>query len=585
LVRKRKIRQRDTEATKKKLLDAVGAIMREHGFTGLKTNAIAKWVGKDKKLIRYHFQGLANLQKAYIKEKDYWPPFFKKFALSNDADALEMEILFVELMKENLRFFYGDEEMQKIILWQISEANPVLKSISQAREADGAKLLDRTDPFFRNTNVNFRAVIALMLGGVYYIVLHSKTNNSVVCGMNLNDVKDRDEVLKTIEQLISWSWKQVVSPGSAASKSLKSHYEFQLLESLASRFQKNFTEEKADPSLADELRAELSRVEEVLLEKLLDLTTETQIKTFLKINLFRLVQIADSFYLEKDHDNQESKLIGEMILNVISPVIDMVWGGLQLPMVLWESNCIIFKKDVKFLQEQCRNLQIEPELGSLALTPFHRFLEGIVRMKWQDFLYLNRYKNHLKELLLNEGVTPDELLNTMISLNLNDGGVITYFKTKIKGKILGQSDQQLKEILLDAKKIISQLAFFPELSFKPEKQHAVGELLKWLNSELDYLKDESLDLFVNPLKIKTKFTAPQLAVWQKLKYDNGLYDELNLEVLSEKIAGNFSTRGQDKLSPFSIKSKFYGKDSTVTGPIEKMLLKMLTDLRAARKGI
>jgi AcrR family transcriptional regulator len=585
LIRKRKIRQRDSEATKKKLLDAVGAIMRDQGFTGLKTNTIAKCVGKDKKLIRYHFQGLANLQKAYIKEKDYWPPFFKKFALSADADAIQMETLFVELMKENLRFFYGDEEMQKIILWQISEANPVLKSISQAREVDGAKLLDKTDVFFRNTNVNFRAVIALMLGGVYYMVLHAKTNNSVVCGMNLNEVKDRDEVLKTIGQLISWSWKQVLNPGQGAAKSLKNDYEFQLLESLACRFQKNFIEKKADVLLADELRAELERIEEVLLEKLLDLTNETQIKTFLKINLFRLVQIADSFYLEKDHDNRESKLVGEMILKIISPVIDMVWDGLQLPMVLWESNCIVFKKDVQFLEDRCRNLQIELELGSLALRPFYRFLEGNVRMKWHDFLYLNVYKSHLTDLLLNERVTQDEVLNIMISLNLNGGGMISYFKTKIKEKILGQSDQQLKEILLGARKRISQLVFFPELSFIPEKQHAVDELLNWLNSELYYIKNEPMDLFVNPLKVKTTFTASQLAVWQKLQYDNGLYDEPNLDVLSEKVAGNFSTRGQDKLSPFSIKSKLYAKNFAVTGPIEKMLLRMLAELQAAQKGI
>jgi len=585
LIRKRKIRQRDSEATKKKLLDAVGAIMREQGFTGLKTNIIAKWVGKDKKLIRYHFQGLANLQKAYIKEKDYWPPFFKKFALSSDADAIEMETLFVELMKENLRFFYGDEEMQKIILWQISETNPVLKSISQAREVDGAKLLDKTDVFFRNTNVNFRAVTALMLGGVYYMVLHSKTENSVVCGINLNDDKDREEVLKTIEHLISWSWKQVVNLGSTEATYLKSDYEFQLMERLASRFQKNHLEKKIDLALVDELSAEVSRVYAVLMGKLLDLTNETQIKTFLKVSLFRLVRIADSFYLEKGYDNRESKLIGDMILQIITPVLDMVWGGLELPMVLWESNCMVFDEDILFLEDRFRKLQIETELRGLTLMPFHRFLERSSRMKWQDFLYLNQYKKHLRELLSNHHLTQDELLNSMISLNLNDEGIISYFKTKIKEKILGQSDQQLKEILLDARKCISQLAFFPELSFNPEKQHAVGELLKWLNSELDYLKDEPLDLFVNPLKIKTKFTAPQLAVWQKLKYDNGLYDELNLEVLSEKIAGNFSTRGQDKLSPFSIKSKFYGKDSAVTGPIETMLLKMLTDLRAARKGI
>lgn len=579
MVRKRKIRQRDSESTKRKLLDAVGAIMREQGFTGLKTNFIAKWVGKDKNLIRYHFQGLANLQKAYIKEKDYWPPFFKKFALTADSDAIEMEILFIELMKENLRFFYDNQEMQKIILWQISEGNTVLKSISEAREIDGAKLLDKTDRFFRNSDVNFRAIIALMLGGVYYMVLHANTNNSVVCGINVHIEKDRDEVLKTIEQVISWSWKQVAHHGLEETKTPKSIYEYELLETLASRFHKNFVEGTSELSLENELIAELKRIEEFLLQRLLDLTNETQIKMFLKINLFRLVQIADGFYLDKDLVHQESRLVADMILKIIAPVMDMVSGELQLPRVLWESECLSFNKDVQSLEDRFSNLQIDPVLIDLVLMPFYRFQEGSIKMKWHDYLYLNKYKYYLTQLLLDKNIKEYELLDAMIALNVNDGNVIVYFKTKIKETIVGQNFQELTEMLLNAKRRVSQLNFFMDLSLNPEKQSAVDELANWLDAELDYLKDEPLGWVENPLKIRTKLNAVQLAVWQKLQHDNGVYDEPNLDVLSEKVAGNFSSKGQDKLSSASIKSKLYAKEIAVLGSVEQLLVSMLESLR------
>ena len=56
-------------------------------------------------------------------------------------------------------------------------------------------------------------------------------------------------------------------------------------------------------------------------------------------------------------------------------------------------------------------------------------------------------------------------------------------------------------------------------------------------------------------------------------------------MLSEKVAGNFTSRGQDNLSSASIKSKLYIKDFAVTDPIEEILLAMLMDLRAAKHGI
>jgi len=566
-------------------LDAVAGIMREQGFAGLKTNIIAKWVGKDKNLIRYHFQGLANLQKAYIREKDYWPPFFKKFALSADSDAMDMEILFVELMKENLRFFYDNEEMQKIILWQISEGNAVLKSISEAREVDGAKLLDKTDAFFRNTDVNFRAIIALMLGGVYYMVLHANTNNSVVCGINVHIEKDRDEVLRTIQQVISWSWKQVTIHGLEEAESSKSVYEFEVLESMASRFHKNFKEGNSESLSGNDLSAELKRVEGFLLQGLLDLRSETQIKMFLKISLFRLVQIADSFYLDKDLAHRESGLIVDLIVKIINPVMEMVPADLQLPRILWERHCESFNFYVQLLEYQLKRLHIDPILISLVKTPFYRFLEGSGQMKWRDYLYLRKYKSYLNQLLFEKTINEDDLLDAMIALNVNHGNVITYFKFKIKEKITGQSFQQLMEILLDAKKRIVQLNFFMDLSLNPEKQRIIDELVSWLDAELDGLKVERLDWVDNPLKIRTKLTAVQLAVWQKLQHDNGVYNEPNLDVLSEKVAGNFSSIGQDKLSQASIKSKLYSKESAVMDPVEKMLIDMLADLRRSKQGI
>lgn len=208
MVTKRKpVKERDSGQTERVLLDAVGELLDESGFSSLKTNQIARKAGKDKNLIRYHFGSLDGLLTAYIREKDYWPPFFERFRLSDHPEKTELENLFSGLMEENFRFFSANGKMQQIIRWQISEDNEVLREVSKGREREGAKLLGLTDPWFKESGVNFRALLALLLGGSYYVVLHAATNKSTVSGIDANLKADREELLKTISQVIGWAWQ------------------------------------------------------------------------------------------------------------------------------------------------------------------------------------------------------------------------------------------------------------------------------------------------------------------------------------------------------------------------------------------
>ncbi len=175
MTKRRLNKVRDADATRRKFLDAIGTILTEQGFSAIRTNNIARLLGKDKNLIRYHFGSLNGLLKTYVQDKDYWKPFFERFRFSDNPDAKEIEMLFVGLMQENFKVFSASDEMQKIIHWQISEASALMRSISDEREVEGEKLLKMATPYFRESGVNFKAIIALLLGGSYYMVMQHKS--------------------------------------------------------------------------------------------------------------------------------------------------------------------------------------------------------------------------------------------------------------------------------------------------------------------------------------------------------------------------------------------------------------------------
>ena len=73
-----KTEPKNRKLTERKLIDAVGDIIRSTGYTGLGVNAIAKNAGVSKKLIYRYFGTVDSLIETYLVERDYWVTFSKK---------------------------------------------------------------------------------------------------------------------------------------------------------------------------------------------------------------------------------------------------------------------------------------------------------------------------------------------------------------------------------------------------------------------------------------------------------------------------------------------------------------------------
>src|SRR4051812_24445040 len=134
--RKKNSKTVESQDTIKSIMDTVAKMMKESGHTELQIAKIVRRMGRSKEVVKYHFNNLNDLLKYFIKEWDYWPVFFKRFNLSEHPDEAEIRRLFVELMQNNLKKFRDTPEMQRIILWQISDMNPMLRSVSDEREQE-----------------------------------------------------------------------------------------------------------------------------------------------------------------------------------------------------------------------------------------------------------------------------------------------------------------------------------------------------------------------------------------------------------------------------------------------------------------
>lgn len=200
-------KMRDSRRTKRKLYHAVGDILRTEGYNGLGPNNIARYADVHKKLIYRYFGGPQELIESYILEKDYWTKSYKKLPEIVEANRHDFgRSLAGNMLVENLEYFSDSHELQNIILWEINGKSQMMSKIARFRESIKSEFFELTDPHFEGSSVNFRAIEAVLISGINYLVLHSKNSDSNFCDLDVRKESDRREVVKALKQLVGWAF-------------------------------------------------------------------------------------------------------------------------------------------------------------------------------------------------------------------------------------------------------------------------------------------------------------------------------------------------------------------------------------------
>jgi len=174
---------RNKEKTKQRFLTAVGKLLKTKGFSSLKVNDIAAVAGLDKKLIYRYFGGKDQLIDEYLVSVDFWSNVKENDAPPVITDGGQEFVK--QMLAEQFDYVGANEEFQKILLWGLSEKRKSLQNLADERELAGEVLLQNiTDPFFGDKAVNFRASMAIVISGIYYLNMYSASSNSTFCGID-----------------------------------------------------------------------------------------------------------------------------------------------------------------------------------------------------------------------------------------------------------------------------------------------------------------------------------------------------------------------------------------------------------------
>lgn len=202
---------RNKERSKKKFLEAVGKILRTKGHTALKVTDIAATAGVDKKMIYNYFGGIDGLIDEYIRSQDYW----SKVTI-DEVDKIKPKLddggqsFMEEMLLSQFDYVYKSKEAQKLLLWRISESRKSLRKLTDTQEENGEyifKLL--MDSHFKEHAEDVRAIMAILVSGLYYLNMYAAMNGSIFCGIDVDTSKGRDKIKSAVSFLLNQTYENL----------------------------------------------------------------------------------------------------------------------------------------------------------------------------------------------------------------------------------------------------------------------------------------------------------------------------------------------------------------------------------------
>ncbi len=200
---KKTTRSKKNLISKQKFLKAVGTVLKKEGYQKLGVNRVAEVAGIDKSSLYYHFGSFDNLLEQYILANDYWLNVFKE-PLKSDVDLMKAG---EDMIIHQVDAVLGSDELQAMLLWELSDKNGLSKYIASLREEMSSETLAKFNKYFNGTEIDFEMISAILIAGIYYLILHR--NQSHFCNVDINNKTHVERLKKTISSIAALLVKEV----------------------------------------------------------------------------------------------------------------------------------------------------------------------------------------------------------------------------------------------------------------------------------------------------------------------------------------------------------------------------------------
>lgn len=173
---------------------AINIILKK-GVSGMTVLDIIKNAKIEPITFYSRYRNLEEFYDCFFREYDYW--FGDMMKMSREKEYNKEK--YVEIFNNLFECLKDDSIMLELLRWEVNDANTVTKRSAMNREIQTLPLTDIYGSQFKDSDIDFVAISALLIAGIYYLNLHRKC--SPFCGIDVATEGGRSRLMNAVETL------------------------------------------------------------------------------------------------------------------------------------------------------------------------------------------------------------------------------------------------------------------------------------------------------------------------------------------------------------------------------------------------
>jgi len=179
---------RNKEKTKRKLIAALGTVVKREGLKNVGVNKVAEAAGVSKILIYRYFGGFNELLRVYQLEMDFLKKCLSADPSTNDfRKAIYAQVS--KILNEQSDDIYSHCEIEALLLDDICNSGEI------------ATILKRELP--ANPTIYFELLSTLLAAGTDHLIINEVVGNQGK--QNVQSANQQQDMIQSLEQIVDWT--------------------------------------------------------------------------------------------------------------------------------------------------------------------------------------------------------------------------------------------------------------------------------------------------------------------------------------------------------------------------------------------
>lgn len=181
---------------------AAVAQIKKKGFSLALVTDIVKRAKIEPIVFYNRYKNLDEFYDEFVKNYDYW----LSDLVRDSMEEIGSEEGYSNILEKLLTNLMQEEIMTELLRWEIAEGNHITERTSRLRELHAIELINSYSELYHRENFDIPAITAILVAGIYYLVLHK--DRSTFAGIDINTIPGKRRMLRAIRNISSLMFRE-----------------------------------------------------------------------------------------------------------------------------------------------------------------------------------------------------------------------------------------------------------------------------------------------------------------------------------------------------------------------------------------